>query len=238
MASAAAARKGLSNVSQVPQNTPQASSLSDGSPAKVAEHVRHRRRVAVCAQIAMQTKQRASEGPGSGTRQDGAPSVQPRLAGASTQHLRNGPSLGLGEESKEGLARSLRKVESVQLRLQKDTDGVAHHRHEVVTPTWRRSPTEPRGKQEAPQRSPRSGADPWHRREGRGRAKTRSPRLWRLPRGKRAPLQTPMRSHASQGPLPSSNLRDGGQSSRVDGHTGRRERTVGEEGEGDEEEGP
>ena len=51
-------------------------------------------------------------------------------------------------------------------------------------------------------------------------------------------LQTPMRSHASQGPVPSGNLRGGGQSSRVDGHTGRRGRTVREEGEGDEEGGP
>ena len=88
-----------------------ASSISDGSPAKVAEHIRHSRRVAVCAQIAMQTKQRTSEGPGSGTRQDGAPSVQPRLAGASAQHLRNGPSLGLGEKSEEGL-RLLRETTS------------------------------------------------------------------------------------------------------------------------------
>ena len=78
-----------------------ASSISDGGPAKVAEHDRHRRRVAVCAQIAMQTKQRACEGPG--TRQDGAPSVQSRMAGASVQHHRSGPSLGSGEESEEGL---------------------------------------------------------------------------------------------------------------------------------------
>ena len=45
----------------------------------------------------------------------------------------------------------------MQLRLQQDNDGVAH-RHEGVTPTWRRPPTEPHGKQEGPQRSPRSGA--------------------------------------------------------------------------------
>ena len=45
------------------------------------------------------------------------------------------------------------------------------------------------------------------------------------------PQQTPVGSRVSQGPLPSGNLRGDGQGIRVDGHTGKRGRTVGEEGE-------
>ena len=73
---------------------------------------------------------------------------------------------------------------SGQHHPRRDSDGVAHHWHEEVTPTWRRSPADPRGTQEAPQRSPRSGVGPWHRWEGRGRARTHLLRLWRRPRGR------------------------------------------------------
>ena len=76
-----------------------------------------------------------------------------------------------------------RRVKARQHHPLRDNDGVAPHRHEEVTPTWRQSPGEPRGTQEAPQRSPRSGVGPWHQWAGRGRARTHSLRLWRRPRG-------------------------------------------------------
>ena len=68
--------------------------------------------------------------------------------------------------------------------------------------------------------------------EGRGYARTHWLTLWRQPLDRCVPPQTPMRSRASPEPLPSNNWHGDGQGSREDGHTGRSERTVGEEGGG------